>query len=311
MRALVTGACGFVGGYLARHLTECADTVLGTFLHERPILPCESTQLDISEPSQCLEVVSSFKPEVVYHLAGMAFVPDAEKNFAKALSINVAGTYNMLAASHALGLPVKFVLVSSAQVYGKIEPKDLPLSEKTALSPIDNYSISKCMAELVCERFRFNSKVQTIIMRPFNHIGAGQRVEFAVSSFAYQLAEIAKKTRPAVLKVGNLDAQRDFTDVKDIVRGYRLAAVKGQGIYNLCSGKPISMKSVLEQLIQVSGLSITIEKDTERMRPADTPILYGCAAKAKHELGWQPEISFQDSLQAIYKYWLDSSTLQR
>lgn len=311
MKALVTGACGFVGGYLASHLVDCGDEALATFLHEMPILPCDTVQLDVSDQDRCLEVTKNYSPDVIYHLAGMAFVPDAEKNFSKALNINVAGTYNMLSAAHSLGKPVRFVLVSSAQVYGKIDAKYLPLTESTPIRPVDNYSISKYMAELVCERFRYNSLVESIIMRPFNHIGAGQRVEFAVSSFAYQLAEIAKKTRPAVLKVGNLEAQRDFTDVRDIVRGYRLAALQGSGVYNLCSGTPVSMQYILDELIKLTGLQITIELDPSRLRPSDTPSLYGSAEKATRELGWKAQVDLKDSLHAIYHHWLENTSLQR
>ncbi|MBX7142819.1 MAG: GDP-mannose 4,6-dehydratase [Oligoflexia bacterium] len=308
MRALVTGACGFVGGYMAEHLLACGDSVLGTFLHERPRLSCDLVQLDITSADACARVVQSYKPDVVFHLAGMAFVPDAEKNFAHALSINVGGTYNMLAGAASLKQPVTFVLISSAQVYGRINPAHLPLTEQTPPAPADNYSLSKIMAELVTERFRGNSDIRSIIMRPFNHIGAGQRVEFAVSSFGYQLAEIAKKTRAPVLKVGNLDARRDFTDVRDIVRGYRLAALKGQGVYNLCSGEPVSMRSILETLIEISGLKIAVELDPQRLRPSDTPDLYGCAAKAQKDLGWKPEHALRSSLESVYKYWLESSS---
>lgn len=307
MKALVTGACGFVGSYLVNHLLTSNDKVVGTFLHGRPQLRCELTQLDVTDLPSCKSLVQKYQPEVIYHLAGMAFVPDAEKNFTKALDANVAGTHNIFRAALELKAKVRLVLVSSAQVYGRINPKDLPLKEDAALNPADNYSLSKAMSEMVAARFKTEKSVEAVIMRPFNHIGAGQRVEFAVSNFAYQLAEIAKKTRPAVIQVGNLEARRDFTDVIDIVKGYRLAAIKGQGAYNLCSGAAISMQSILDQLIETSGLQVKLEVDQARLRPSDTPDLYGNAEKARKELGWEPKVKLKDSLKAIYQHWLTSS----
>ncbi|MBN8547695.1 MAG: GDP-mannose 4,6-dehydratase [Deltaproteobacteria bacterium] len=306
MRALVTGACGFVGGYLVRHLLECGDEVCGTYLGAKRGFNCKEVALDISDAEQCRKVIQEFQPEVVYHLAGMAFPPDAEKNFAKAVAINVVGTFNVLDACKNLGSRTRVILVSSAQVYGKSSQHILPLREDAPLHPADNYSLSKVMSESVALRFADPSFFSTIILRPFNHIGAGQRVEFAVSNFANQLAQIAKKLVPPVLRVGNLTAQRDFTDVRDIVRGYRLAAVQGKGVYNLCSGIPVPMQDILDRLIKISGTSVSIEQDLPRMRASDTPVLYGSADKAASELGWKPKYSLEDSLRDTYEYWLKS-----
>jgi GDP-4-dehydro-6-deoxy-D-mannose reductase len=162
------------------------------------------------------------------------------------------------------------------------------------------------MSELVAERFSRHFKVPTVIVRPFNHIGAGQRQDFAVSNFANQLAQISKKSRAPVLHVGNLEAQRDFTDVRDIVRGYRLAAQSGKGTYNLCSGTPIAMSEILDRLIKISGSQVTLEQDPSRMRRSDTPLLYGSAAKAKADFGWAPEHSLDASLKHVYDFWLKS-----
>lgn len=304
MRALVTGGCGFVGAYLVRHLLECGDEVCATYFLGARGHGCKEVALDISNPQQCREVIESFKPEVVYHLAGMAFPPDAEKNFSAAIATNVVGTFNVLDACQALGSSARVVVVSSAQVYGFSPKHLLPLREDAPLCPADNYSLSKVMTETTTLRFTDPKYFASIIVRPFNHIGAGQRVEFAVSNFANQLARIAKKLAPPTLRVGNLSAQRDFTDVRDIVRGYRLAGTKGKGTYNLCSGIPVSMQDILDRLIQISGVKVTIENDPARMRASDTPILYGSAAKAQAELGWKPQLTLEDSLRDTYEYWL-------
>ena len=310
MRALVTGACGFVGGYLVRHLAESGDKVCATMLATTLKLPAvESKVLDVCDSAACHEALKSFAPEVVYHLAGLAFPPDAEKDFSRTLAINVGGTYNVIEACHKLGTKIRVVLVSSAQVYGKSSAEEQPLVETTAIRPADAYSLSKVMTENVALKFAADRNLSIVTMRPFNHIGAGQRQDFVVSNFAYQLARIAKGKHEPIIKIGNLTSKRDFTDVRDIARGYRLAALKGQGIYNLCSGSPVSIREILDRLIAISGLSVTIEEDPSRMRASDTPVLYGSYEKAKAELGWKPEYSLETSLRDSYTYWMASEAL--
>lgn len=310
MRALVTGACGFVGGYLVRHLAECGDTVCAAYLSKPPEVPgVECHALDVCNGSACQELLQRFKPEVVYHLAGIAFPPDAERDFSHSLSVNVGGTYNVLSASQKLGAPVRVIVVSSAQVYGKASAEQLPLRETTPIRPPDAYSLTKLLAETCCLRFAGDKNLSTIIMRPFNHIGAGQRQDFVVSNFSYQLACIAKGKQEPVIKIGNLSAKRDFTDVRDIVRGYRLAADRGSGMYNLCSGVAVSIQEVLDRLIEISGVKVTLQEDPSRMRASDTPILYGSSEKAFKELGWKLAHSLDESLRDCYLYWITNENL--
>lgn len=306
MRALITGASGFVGRHLSRHLLDNGDEVQGTFLYgEKAKTEFPRVPLDIRDLFACFKVISDFKPDVIYHLAGVAFAPDCEKDFQGALSINVGGTYNIFCACSELKLPVSVVHISSAEVYGKIQPSDLPLRENIPPRPGNSYSLSKLMGELVIERFRETSNIRPVIIRAFNHIGPGQRHDFVVASFASQLAMIAKGKSLPVMKVGNLDAQRDFSSVHDIVRGYRLAAQKGQGVYNLCSGKAAPIKDILATLIEISGLKVTIEQDPLRMRPAEIPVIYGSYDKARAELGWEPQHKdLRAALKEVYEYWL-------
>ncbi len=314
MRALITGASGFVGNHLVPHLVAAGDEVLGTGLPvnspaEAPP-PWPTVPLDIRDASACRKVIDEFRPDVIYHLAGMAFVPDAERDFNQALLVNVAGTYNIFNSRHDLRMNCKIVFISTGEVYGRIDPSDLPVTESTPLRPANNYSLSKVMAELLSERFLRQSWVPCVMMRPFNHIGPGQRPDFAVSSFAQQLARIACGKADPVLHVGNLDAKRDFTDVRDIVRGYRLAALMGTGTYNLCSGKGVAMSEILNTLIQIAGVKVNIERDPARLRPSDVPEIYGSYARAAKELNWRPEISLQQSLQDVYASWLARTTAE-
>jgi GDP-4-dehydro-6-deoxy-D-mannose reductase len=262
-------------------------------------------KLDVTDFAQVGAVVHAVRPEVVYHLAGMAFVPEAEAHFDRALSVNVYGTSNVVRHCHLLDSQIKIVYVSSAEVYGHIAPRDLPINESTPLRPANNYSLSKQMAELVVQRYERLAAVQATIARPFNHIGPGQSARFVVSSFAQQLARIAHNKAEKTLLVGNLEARRDFSDVRDIVRAYRLLASKGSGVYNLGSGTARAVSEVLDALIRISGLKVEVRQDPARLRGPEVPELYGCIQKARSECSWSPEISFERSIQDVYRYWYD------
>lgn len=318
MKALVTGASGFVGQYLVRHLIDSGDAVVAchnsTELTDRtPLLVnhpqhsfvrqhAEWVPLAITNKDAVCELTARVRPDVVYHLAGMAFVPEAEENFNRALEVNVAGTYNVFHACDRARLQAVIVLVSSAEVYGRIVPEDLPVGENTHICPSNNYSLSKIMAEAIVSRFPASRGIRSVIMRPFNHIGAGQSDRFVAPNFARQLADIACQQQPAVLRIGNLKPVRDFTDVRDIVRAYRLAALKGQGIYNLGSGKGHSIESLLQTLIEISGVKVTVENDPERMRPSEVPEVRADISKARRDLGWEPEFDIRDTLAEIYRH---------
>ncbi len=308
MKALVTGACGFAGGHLVRHLVEAGDSVAATFFrdvepwHPTVGLAIARERLDITSSSACLELVDKLKPDAIYHLAGMAFVPEAEENFSAALTLNVAGVSNMIRAASVVGQRCSFIFTSSAEVYGKFTADELPLSETQPVRPGNNYSLSKAMAEMVLDRYASDT-VRPVVVRPFNHIGPAQNDRFVVSSFAKQLAEIAVGRRESVLRVGNLSAQRDFTDVRDIVRAYRLAASLGSGTYNLCSGEPVQVSKVLEMLIAESGVSARVEVDQGRLRAVDVPMLYGSALRAKRDLGWTRQIPLAQTLKDTFQFW--------
>lgn len=303
MRSLVTGVCGFVGDYLARYLISKGDEVLGTQLPQNnKERSYPTTALNITDSEQCVNVILEFKPDIIYHLAGIAFVPEAENNFDRTLTINVGGVNNLFRVCYHFNLPTRILLVSSAEVYGKVTQADLPLTEASLIRPAHNYSLSKAMAELVTLRY---DTVASVIMRPFNHIGPEQDDRFVASSFAHQLAKIATgKTKPE-LKVGNLDAKRDFSDVRDVVKAYYLAAQKGFGLYNVSSGTSVTIREILDLLLQISKLDVSIKNDPSRMRPSEVPEIRGSFSKIKQELGWEPEHSLEDTLKDIYQYWLE------
>lgn len=318
MKALVTGASGFVGQYLVKHLLDCGDSVVAChsaheitgktpFLvshpeHQAILNRVEWAPLNISESNSVSALIRTVRPDVIYHLAGLAFVPEAEENFERAQSINVTGTYNVFRASEQFADRTTVLVVSSAEVYGRVTPGELPLSESTPLRPANNYGLTKVMAEQIALRFTYSSKIRSIIARPFNHIGAGQNERFVAPNFARQLAEIAQTKCAPVLRVGNLDSRRDFADVRDIVRGYRLAALKGSGVYNFGSGVAVSIETILRTLINIAGLNVTLERDPERMRPSEVPEVRADISKAERDLGWKPEIKIEDTLERVYQH---------
>ena len=310
MRALITGAGGFAGRHLARHLLDCGDEVLGAdVVKPASGTLCPIEVLDVCNLGSTMALLSGFRPDAIYHLAGMAYVPDAENDFEAAIHANVIGSYSIYQSCQTLGLPASIVLISSAEVYGKVLSEELPLQESTPARPANNYSLTKLMAEDVAHRFEGQSVLRSVVIRPFNHIGAAQNPKFVTSAFARQLAQIAVKKLEPIVRVGNLEAKRDFSDVRDVMRGYRLAALKGSGVYNFCSGRAVSIGEVLEELISISGLKVRVVEDPDRMRGPEVHVLYGSFEKARLELGWVPEYSLRDSLTEVYRYWLEQESL--
>lgn len=305
MRALVFGAAGFVGQHLTEHLRECGDEVYLAGIRTSGSPVENEFSVDITDAAAVRGVVREVKPDVVYHLAGIAFVPEAESNFDRALSINVGGTAHIVRECHDLKSGVKFVFASSAEVYGAISARDLPLTEETVPRPKNNYSVSKQMAELIVERYAREGHVSCSIARPFNHIGPGQDPRFVASNFALQLARIARGEAPPVMQVGNLEARRDFSDVRDIVRAYRMLSGSAGGTFNLGSGKAYSIRHVLDVLIGISGVEVQLQSDPERMRGPEVPEVYTSLDKVKSVCGWSPCIPLERSLEDVYRYWVE------
>lgn len=321
MKALITGGFGFVGRHLANHLVSCGDDVAVTYqageekadeasINRGVALPktAQTIALDICDRQAVSNVIALLKPDAVYHLAAKTFVPDAERNSRDVFEVNLFGTLNLLDALVKHSPSTRFLFVSSAEVYGEPKPGALPIDENTPLRPISIYGVSKAAADVAVFKYARRENLHAVRIRPFPHLGPGQDARFAISSFARQLAEIKLGRREAVIEVGNLEARRDYSDVSDIVRGYREALLNGKRgeVYTLCSGKSVGIGDVLQQLIKLSEVEVEVQVDPERLRPLDIPDSYGSYARAQKDFGWKPRIDLEGTLHSMLAYWLEN-----
>lgn len=302
MRALVTGASGFVGRYLTRALAEAGyDVCAAGGPNDGEYLP-----IDLAEIDSLRAAFDIARPDVVYHLAAQTFVPDALASPLATYDTNVLGTARLLEALREYKTRTahspRLIFTSSAEVYG-VQPHDaFPLHESLAPNPANPYAASKAAAEAIVRAEVRSYGLDAVITRAFNHIGPGQSDRFVVASFAAQLARIAAGGEP-MLQVGNLSAQRDFLDVRDVVAAYVALARAGTAgaIYNVCSGTPVSIESVLRELVLIARVPVEIREDPARMRPSDVPVFYGSNDALRAATGWHPRVPLRQSLREIYK----------
>ena len=280
MKALITGIGGFVGPYLRRELENAGYEVAGLDKRidtgaaaaaggSREILEC-----DITEAEQTLRAVQKIRPDAVFHLAGFSSVAKSFEEPELCRAVNVGGTKNLLAALRETGIAPKVLIVSSAEVYGR--PDYLPVDENHPLTPVSPYGESRLEQEraaLSGEYAPGGSDIPVIVSRSFNHTGAGQPATFVIPSFKKQIKEAEDG---GVIKTGNLEVVRDFSDVTDVVRAYRILLERGESgeVYNTGSGIPYRLREILKYLIAESGKELFIETDPKRYRPADIPELY-------------------------------------
>jgi GDP-4-dehydro-6-deoxy-D-mannose reductase len=296
VRALVTGATGFVGRYLVSALQARGNAVLACGgPKDKHALP-----VDLLDESALNVAFDLAQPDVVFHLAAQTFVPDSFADPDATHRVNVGGTVNV--AKRALDASARLLFTSSAEVYGAHPQKDYPLTESATLAPPNPYAASKAEAEVALLREFQANKLDVVITRSFNHIGPGQDERFAVSSFAAQLAKIAAGAPPQLM-VGNLEAQRDFLDVRDVVEAYIALAERGASgeIYNVCSGVAHPMSEILRELIIAAHVPVEVREDPARMRPSDTPIAYGDNTKLRRATGWESRIPLRASIRDIYE----------
>jgi GDP-4-dehydro-6-deoxy-D-mannose reductase len=310
LRALITGAAGFVGGHLAETiLAQPGWEVWGSLIAEtdRPLVVpgVQAITADLREPEQARVLVEAAQPDAVFHLAAQAYVPQAWADPWGTYHTNIRGQLNLLEALDRAKLSARVIVVSSNEVYGLVQPEDLPLRENSPLRPNNPYAVSKLAQDFMGLEYFLDRKMPVIRVRPFNHIGPRQNERFVAPSFAKQIAEIEWGLREPVLRLGNMSAQRDFSDVRDITRAYVLAQEKGEPgeVYNIGSGQPRSVREMLDVMLAHSSAQIAEEIDPAKLRPSDTPISYADPAKFKRQTGWEPQYSFEQTCVDILNDW--------
>jgi GDP-4-dehydro-6-deoxy-D-mannose reductase len=311
-RILVTGGNGFVGRNLVAALAaregNC-DIIVGTIDGHAPCVDdrIRSLTLDITNAGQVRSVIEAVRPTHLVHLAAKAAVSSAQRNVRQTWMVNLDGTLNVVLAL-AEALPdCRLLYCSSAEVYGASFRTGRPLDESAPLDPVNSYGASKAAADLMIGQMT-KQGLRAVRVRPFNHTGPGQNIEFVVPAFAAQIARIERGEQPPVIDVGNLASRRDLLDVGDVVDAYcriiaRFDDLPAGCVMNLASGHAISIADILDKLVSMSPTKIEIVQDTTRMRASDTPVVVGDAGLARRLLGWEPKVDISSTLAGVLDYY--------
>jgi len=312
VKVLITGAGGFAGGHLVDFLLTMPDCrVIATVLNppgQNPRLdghPVEQHRLDLRDAKAVRQVIEDTRPDLIFHLAALADVGQSFKDPWHTLANNIQAQVNLLEACHHAAPEAHILVVSSAEIYGSGKKTGEPLDETTPFMPTNPYSVSKVAQDMLALQYHLSYDMHIVRTRPFNHMGPGQGGGFVAADFASQIAAIEAGQREPVMFVGNLTAERDFTDVRDVVRAYYLMLAQGKSgeVYNVCSGKGYSIQYLLDTLLSYSAVDIAVRQDPARMRPSDVPRRVGDASKLHTDTGWAPSIPFEQSLLDILNDW--------
>ncbi|TIO54740.1 MAG: NAD-dependent epimerase/dehydratase family protein [Mesorhizobium sp.] len=304
-RILVTGASGFVGSALLQLLERehvgWEVFVLGHGEGRRNLI-------DLRDREAIDDAVREVHPTALVHLAAVAAPSDARNDPRHAWDVNVTGTMNLAESVMRHAPEARFVYVGSSEAYGaSFQSATGPVTENTPLRPVDVYGATKAAADLMIGQMSYDG-LRAIRFRPFNHTGPGQADTYVVSDFARQVAEILSGKREPVIHVGNLEAERDFLDVRDVVRAYAIAAIQDSKtgpdcVYNIASGRPRRIRDILDMLISQSGIEIEVRADPKRLRPNEIPVACGDASKAHEKLKWTPLVPFEQTIADVLDYW--------
>lgn len=316
VRILITGITGFAGGHLATQLAKDKNlTLYGVVRNASGLLPSLQSKVtcftgNLLSEAFVSEVLTETKPDVIYHLAGQAFVPQAWAAPWETIKLNVLPQLHLFKGLVALNLRPRFLSVTSSKVYGEAISDSMPLKETIPLRPDHPYGLSKATQDLMAQQYYLSHQIPTIRARSFNHVGPRQNPNFVSAEFAKQIAQAEKGLRPPLVRVGNLTPARDFSDVRDVVKAYIALVERGQAghAYNVGSGNAVVIQTILDHLISLSHIKITVEQDPAKMRPVDYPISYGDISKIKADTGWQPEIPLKQSLEDILEYWREETS---
>lgn len=303
MKALIIGGCGFVGAYLARYLKECGHEAVVTKMPMEQAAS-EATavyDLDILDEAAVVNLLEIVKPDVVFHLAAQSSVAASWKEPGRTIDVNIKGSTNVLEAVRRQQKKMRVLLIGSSEEYGKTALEDMPINEEQRIWPGNIYAATKACQNMIGNIYAQAYGMDVIMVRAFNHIGPGQSPAFVVSDFCRQVAQIKAGMQEAVIQVGNLDAKRDFTDVRDVVRAYVLLAEKGEAgeTYNAGSGHAVSIGEILQVILEQAAIPIQIKTDPEKFRPLDVPVVEADISKLQRQTGWKPEIPLEQTVREI------------
>lgn len=319
MKALVTGVSGFVGSHMAEYLLDRGVEVVGTIRNRsrmEHIRHIESmihlVECELRDPFSVETLLTQEKPDLIFHLAAQSFVPTSWNSPVDTITNNVAGQLNIFEAVRRHDLDCKIQIACSSEEYGHVEPHETPITEDNPLRPLSPYAVSKAAQDYLGFQYFKSYGLHVLRTRTFNHTGPRRGEQFVTSNFAKQIAEIEKGLRAPVVHVGNLNAKRDFTDVRDVVRAYWLALEKGEPgeCYNIASGSCVTIREMLNLLLSFSSVNIDIVTDPSRMRPSDVEILLGDNTKFSRQTGWKPEIPLERTLEDLLNYWRERAGKQ-
>ena len=316
MRALITGITGFAGSHLAEYLLEHHPDVhvAGTRRWRSPMDniqgiedKIELVECELRDLNAVMATLDRVKPDFIFHLAAQSFVPTSWTAPTDTLDTNITGQTNIFEAVRRLGLDPVIQIACSSEEYGLVKPEETPIKETNPLRPLSPYAVSKVSQDYLGYQYFQSYGIKAIRTRGFNHTGPRRGDVFVTSNFAKQLARIKAGLAEPVMYVGNLTAIRDFTDVRDMVRAYWLAVNKAKPgeVYNIASGREITIQELLDRLIALSGVEVEVRQDPARMRPSDVEILIGDASKFKADTGWDIEIPFDKTLKDTFDYWVE------
>jgi GDP-4-dehydro-6-deoxy-D-mannose reductase len=313
MRVLITGITGFVGSHLAEYALKAGAAVVGSLRWRSRLEHIEGIrqrvrliECDLRDAMSTRALVAQAKPDRVFHLAAQSFVQASFNAPAESLHTNVICQVNLLEALRAERQEPRILVVGSSEEYGLVHEHEAPTTESSPLRPLSPYAVSKVAQDLMGYQYWKSYGQHIVRSRAFNHTGPRRGDVFATSTFARQIAEIEAGVREPVIHVGNLTPGRDFSDVRDIVRGYWLMLERGEPgeVYNLCSGRAWSIQWVLDFLLaEAKAKKVSILEDPDRLRPSDVPLLLGDRTKIEKALGWRTEIPFEQTLRDLLDYW--------
>jgi len=306
--ALIIGAAGFVGNYLIDHIqNDCMWSIAVTKMAHEVIEKqgIKIYDLDIMDKDAVTVLLKENRPDYIFHLAAQSSVALSWKNPGLTIDVNIKGSLNVLDAIRELDYIPRVLLIGSGEEYGYVKKEEVPIDEQTTLRPGNIYAATKACQNMIGGIYAKAYSMDVMMVRAFNHVGPNQAPLFVVADFCKQVAEIERGEKPPVIRVGNLTAKRDFSDVRDVVRAYTMlmnSGIAGE-TYNVGSGNAIAIQEILDAIIELSGKEIEVQIDTARLRPVDVPLIEADITKLTENTGWKPEIALKRTIKETLNYW--------